>query len=251
MKPIDTAVDGHAGACRERERVVVRSYLGDRGERSLADDVLDGLTRPFKELPPTDGRARPLFAYGALIHNECGRRPHFEFGEFVQDWGDEGAQKGWCLYRMGCKGPETFAPCASVRYAEGTSWPVKSGAPCVGCHTPGFWDANAPFTSRLPPPAAFVPDITVDQVGQAAVAAVGLAVVAHGSASIVRAKRNQHLAAKAATGTQAQPAPALASAPMSTLAGFKSRWMTRLRWAYATASQTCSTAQTMLGCCAP
>jgi len=34
------------------ERIVVRSYL-DHGEaRSLADDVLDGLTRPFKELPP-------------------------------------------------------------------------------------------------------------------------------------------------------------------------------------------------------
>jgi L-histidine N-alpha-methyltransferase len=30
--------------------VTVRSYLGD--ESSLADDVLDGLTRPFKELPP-------------------------------------------------------------------------------------------------------------------------------------------------------------------------------------------------------
>jgi L-histidine N-alpha-methyltransferase len=30
--------------------VIVRSYLGD--ERSLGEDVLDGLTRPFKELPP-------------------------------------------------------------------------------------------------------------------------------------------------------------------------------------------------------
>jgi L-histidine N-alpha-methyltransferase len=35
------------------ERVHIRSYLdGSDGERSLADDVLDGLTRPFKELPP-------------------------------------------------------------------------------------------------------------------------------------------------------------------------------------------------------
>jgi len=33
-------------------RVVVRSYLGPGDERALADDVLDGLTRPFKELPP-------------------------------------------------------------------------------------------------------------------------------------------------------------------------------------------------------
>src|SRR6476659_2663324 len=35
-----------------REAVVVRSYLGPGDERALADDVLDGLTRPFKELPP-------------------------------------------------------------------------------------------------------------------------------------------------------------------------------------------------------
>jgi L-histidine N-alpha-methyltransferase len=34
------------------ERVVVRNYLEAGDERALADDVLDGLTRPFKELPP-------------------------------------------------------------------------------------------------------------------------------------------------------------------------------------------------------
>jgi len=34
------------------QRVTVRNYLGAGDERALADDVLDGLTRPFKELPP-------------------------------------------------------------------------------------------------------------------------------------------------------------------------------------------------------
>ncbi len=34
------------------DRVTVRNYLGAGDERALADDVLDGLTRPFKELPP-------------------------------------------------------------------------------------------------------------------------------------------------------------------------------------------------------
>ena len=37
---------------RTAERVVVRSYLQAGDERGLADDVLDGLTRPLKELPP-------------------------------------------------------------------------------------------------------------------------------------------------------------------------------------------------------
>jgi L-histidine Nalpha-methyltransferase len=34
------------------EAILVESYVGPGGERALADDVLDGLTRPFKELPP-------------------------------------------------------------------------------------------------------------------------------------------------------------------------------------------------------
>jgi L-histidine N-alpha-methyltransferase len=34
------------------DAIVVESYVGPGEERALADDVLDGLTRPFKELPP-------------------------------------------------------------------------------------------------------------------------------------------------------------------------------------------------------
>ena len=48
----------------ERDRVVVESHLHDGEERTLADDVLDGLTKPFKELPPKhfyDARGAALF----------------------------------------------------------------------------------------------------------------------------------------------------------------------------------------------
>jgi len=44
--------------------VEVHSYLGPADERTLADDVLDGLTRPLKELPPKhfyDARGSELF----------------------------------------------------------------------------------------------------------------------------------------------------------------------------------------------
>jgi L-histidine N-alpha-methyltransferase len=44
--------------------VVIDSHLDGTQERSLADDVLDGLTRPFKELPPKhfyDARGAELF----------------------------------------------------------------------------------------------------------------------------------------------------------------------------------------------
>ena len=42
----------------------IDSHLSGAHERSLADDVLDGLTRPFKELPPKhfyDARGAELF----------------------------------------------------------------------------------------------------------------------------------------------------------------------------------------------
>ena len=44
--------------------IEVHSYLAEGDERALADDVLDGLTRPFKELPPKhfyDARGAELF----------------------------------------------------------------------------------------------------------------------------------------------------------------------------------------------
>jgi L-histidine N-alpha-methyltransferase len=44
--------------------VEVQSYLGPGDDRTLADDVLDGLTRPLKELPPKhlyDARGSELF----------------------------------------------------------------------------------------------------------------------------------------------------------------------------------------------
>jgi L-histidine N-alpha-methyltransferase len=46
------------------DQLVVDSYLSDREERSLAFDVLDGLTKPFKEIAPKhfyDARGSELF----------------------------------------------------------------------------------------------------------------------------------------------------------------------------------------------
>ncbi|MBM3124409.1 MAG: hydrogenase small subunit [Chloroflexi bacterium] len=49
----------------------------------------------FGELPAMDDKGRPLFAYGDRIHDNCPRRGHFDAGEFVVAWGDEGHRKGW------------------------------------------------------------------------------------------------------------------------------------------------------------
>jgi hydrogenase small subunit len=178
---------------------------------NLTATVVHYLT--FGQLPATDRRGRPFFAYGGLIHNQCERRAHFEFGEFVLAWGDEAAQKGWCLYKMGCKGPETFANCPAIGYAGGTSWPVQAGHGCIGCTMPGFWDSMGPAYARLPPPLPFAPNVTADQVGHLALGGVAALAVAHGAASWFRGRRTsatEHQAA-AASQVEAPAGPAIAA----------------------------------------
>jgi [NiFe] hydrogenase small subunit len=97
------------------------------------------------KLPALDDNGRPLFAYGKTIHDQCPRRSHYEAEEFVKKFGDEGAQKGWCLAKMGCKGPDTYNNCPMVLFNDGTNWPIGAGHPCIGCSEPNFWDAKAPF----------------------------------------------------------------------------------------------------------
>ena len=87
----------------------------------------------FEELPELDDKNRPLWAYSQRIHDNCERRGHYDLDEFVLEWGDEGAKKGWCLFKMGCKGPYADLNCSLVKFNEGTSWPVQAGHGCFGC----------------------------------------------------------------------------------------------------------------------
>jgi len=87
----------------------------------------------FEELPKLDEKNRPVWAYGYKIHDNCERRGHYDLDEFVLEWGDEGAKKGWCLFKMGCKGPYADLNCSLVKFNEGTSWPVQAGHGCFAC----------------------------------------------------------------------------------------------------------------------
>ncbi|MCL4490530.1 MAG: hydrogenase small subunit [Nitrospirae bacterium] len=151
----------------------------------------------FGSLPALDRLGRPYFAHGKRIHDNCERRSHFDAGQFVRKWGDEGHRRGWCLYEMGCKGPEAYMNCPVIKYNEGTSWPVQAGHGCLGCATPNFWDVNTPFYRRLPHVPGFGVETTADKIGVgiAAVAAAGVA--AHAVAHAVRKKES-----KEETGTQ-------------------------------------------------
>ncbi len=99
----------------------------------------------LKKFPDLDEYNRPLFAYGQSVHDQCPRRAHFDNEEFVEEFGDEASMKGWCLRQLGCKGPETFNNCPSVKFNDGTGWPIEAGHPCIGCSEPGFWDSLSPF----------------------------------------------------------------------------------------------------------
>jgi len=87
----------------------------------------------FNRLPVLDDKGRPKFAYGTLIHDQCERRGHFNAERFAHEFGDEGHQRGYCLYKLGCKGPMTHANCPEEGYNRFKKWPVAIGHPCFGC----------------------------------------------------------------------------------------------------------------------
>ena len=162
---------------------------------NLTGTVVHYLT--FGELPAVDELGRPLFAYGERIHDHCERRGHFDAGEFVREWGDEGHRQGWCLYQMGCKGPVTFHNCPEQRWNEGVSWPVGSGHGCIGCSEPAFWER--PFYEPVPihefappdtyPPVAEEHREPLEPMAAAALgAAVGIGVGAAATAAVAKAR---------------------------------------------------------------
>ena len=145
----------------------------------------------FGTLPNTDKYGRPLFAFGKRIHDNCERRAHFDAGQFARQWGDEGHRQGWCLYEMGCKGPETFHNCPTIKYNGGTSWPVQAGHGCLGCSEPHFWDTMTPFYRRLPKVPGVSVESTADKVGAGLAVATAAGLVIHGVARAVSPKKEE------------------------------------------------------------
>ena len=140
----------------------------------------------LKRWPPLDQYRRPLFAYGTTIHDACERRAHFDAGQYVEAWGDEGHRQGYCLYKMGCKGPATSQNCPLVKWNDGTNWPIGCGHPCIGCAEPNFWDTMTPFYRRLPEVVGFDVGGWVDPVGLGLAGLAAAGVVVHGVTQVVR-----------------------------------------------------------------
>ena len=149
----------------------------------------------FGTLPKLDEKGRPEFAYKRVIHDDCPRRAHFDNGRFAKAFGDEGHRAGWCLYQLGCKGPQTHANCSLLDFCEVPgAWPIGIGHPCVGCTEQGIV-FNVPIYTNMPiekptAPMAY-PGVGPSQGGVGAVAAgvAGLAVGAAIGAGFVASKK--------------------------------------------------------------
>lgn len=147
----------------------------------------------FGTLPQLDRLKRPKMFYGTRVHDKCYRRPFFDAGMFVENFDDEASSKGWCLYKMGCKGPTTFNSCPTIKWNGGTSYPIQSGHPCIGCSEPEFWD-HGPFYTRDASVNFFGVDSDADSLGKlvAGAAAVGVAAHAIGTAVQQKVKSNNN-----------------------------------------------------------
>ncbi|MDD2581904.1 MAG: hydrogenase small subunit [Desulfuromonadaceae bacterium] len=185
---IPAAVPNPTGAVGVRDAVPGATIINLPGCPCNADNLTATVVYylVFGKIPAMDSKGRPLFAYGKRIHDNCERRPHFDAGQYVEHWGDDAHRKGFCLYKMGCKGPATFHNCPTQRYNEKTSWPVGSGHGCAGCSEPQFWDTMSPLYHRLPNVPGFGIEATADKIGLGLVAGAAAAFAVHGALNALR-----------------------------------------------------------------
>jgi len=131
----------------------------------------------FGTIPELDNLGRPKTFYGQSIHDRCYRRPFYDKGLFAETFDDEGAKAGWCLYKLGCKGPTSYNACATTKWNGGVSFPIESGHPCIGCSEPNFWDGGG-FYKAISIPTENITKTTI--YAAAAGVAAGVAVGAAG-----------------------------------------------------------------------
>jgi len=127
----------------------------------------------FGKIPELDSLGRPKTFFGQSIHDRCYRRPFYDRGLFAETFDDEGARKGWCLFKLGCKGPTTHNACATTKWNDGTSFPIEAGHGCLGCSEPDFWDAGS-FYKALSVPLGPIARTTLYAAGAGVAAGAAL-----------------------------------------------------------------------------
>jgi hydrogenase small subunit len=92
---------------------------------------------------------------------------------------------------MGCKGPEAYFNCPTIKWNGGTSWPVQAGHGCFACASTNNWDAFGSLYTRLPnvPGAGY--QTTADKIGLGVTAVAAVGVAAHAIARAVKGKPHE------------------------------------------------------------
>jgi hydrogenase small subunit len=204
---VQSARPNPTGAVGVRDIIKNRPIVNIAGCPPIGDTVTATVVHylTFGRLPSVDGEGRPLFAYGKRIHDQCTRRAHFDAGQFVESFDDESARKGYCLYSVGCKGPETFSPCPIFQWNTRTSWPIGAGHPCIGCTEPHFWDTMTPFYGRLPNVGGFAVERRADTIGAALAIGAAAGVATHAAATVftqIRRRKATHQVPETGTETE-------------------------------------------------
>lgn len=139
--------------------------------------------------PELEKFGRPKLFYGETVHNRCPRRRYYDQGIFATDIGQKE-----CLFRVGCKGPVTYADCPIRRWNDRFNWPIGANTPCIGCTEPGYPDLMSPFTAHLPDiPLPGGTRVNTDSIGVGVLGLTSAAIVGHATVSFYKGRLQKNL----------------------------------------------------------
>ncbi|NNK82329.1 MAG: hydrogenase small subunit [Flavobacteriaceae bacterium] len=142
----------------------------------------------FGRLPELDKQGRPKAFYAKRVHDSCYRRPYYDAGLFAQSFDDQNAKDGYCLYKVGCKGPLTYNSCGTIKWNNGVSYPIQSGHGCIGCSEDGFWDFG-PFYERATKLPGIEQEGVADDVGKVAAGVLAGGIAVHAASAAISKRK--------------------------------------------------------------
>ena len=142
----------------------------------------------FGRLPELDRLGRPKAFYAKRVHDSCYRRPYYDAGLFAETFDDKNSKDGYCLYKLGCKGPMTYNACGTIKWNNGVSYPIQSGHGCIGCSEANFWD-NGPFYERLAKVPGIHAEGLADDIGKIGAGVLAGGLVAHAIAANISKRK--------------------------------------------------------------
>lgn len=142
----------------------------------------------FGRLPELDRLGRPKAFYAKRVHDSCYRRPYYDAGLFAETFDDKNSKDGYCLYKLGCKGPMTYNSCGTIKWNNGVSYPIQSGHGCIGCSEADFWD-NGPFYERMAKVPGIHAEGLADDIGKIGAGVLAGGLVAHAIAANISKRK--------------------------------------------------------------